>query len=44
MRLALIAPVGVALIGLMIGSSELFVAGAAFTAMVFGAAVLRRMS
>lgn len=40
--LALIAPAGIALLGLLLGSHQLFLAGAAFVALVFVAAFVRR--
>lgn len=41
---ATIAPVGITLMGLVLGSSQLFVAGLVFTALILFAAILRRMS
>ncbi len=42
--LALIAPGGVAVMGLLLGIDQLFIAGACFTGLVLVAAVLRKMS
>ena len=41
---ALIAPIGVAIMGLVLDSSHLLLAGLALTGLVLFAAVLRRMS
>jgi hypothetical protein len=42
--LALVAPLGVTVMGLMLGIEPLFVGGLVFTGLVLAAAVLRRMS
>ena len=44
LALALIAPAGIALMGLVLGSPELFLAGAVFTGLVLFSAFMRRSS
>lgn len=42
--LAIVAPLGITLMGLLLGIEQLFLSGLIFTGLIVGAAFLRRMS